>query len=137
MNSSRRDVLKLAAATAAVALWEAGPVLAAGEPHASDRILLANEDSSTLTVIDPARDEVLTTVNLTSFDEDPRPPFRFVTGGVMPTHVAMTGKPLYHGAIHLHGGAPSPDQRLSAFTGRGSSNVYLLDCESVGAARGT
>lgn len=126
---SRRDVLKTAAAGAATSGLPPTATFAAGEPavQPGDRILLSNEDSNTLTVIDPTRNEVLTTVNFTSFDEDARPPFRFVTGGVMPTHVAMVTKPLYHGAIHLHGGAPSPDQRLSAFTGRGSSNVYLLD----------
>lgn len=93
--------------------------------------LSSRSNSNTLSVIDPTRDEVLTTLNFTSFDEDQRPPFRFVTGGVMPTHVGMVTKPLYHGAIHLHGGSPSPDQRLSAFTGRGSSNVYLLDNQTL------
>jgi DNA-binding beta-propeller fold protein YncE len=78
-------------------------------------------------VIDPRTDTVETTVNLTSFDEDPRPPFRFVTGGIAPTHVAMVQKPLYHGAISIHGAAPSPDNGLIATTGRGSSNVYLID----------
>ena len=39
----------------------------------------------------------------------------------------MIGKPLYHGAIAIHGAAPSPDGRLIATTGRGSSNVYLID----------
>src|SRR5262249_23829992 len=72
-----------------------------------------------------------TTINLTSFDEDPRPPFRFVTGGVMPAHAAMVVKPLYHGAINIHGAAPSPDNRLLACTGRGSSNVYLVNLETM------
>ncbi|MGE7469334.1 hypothetical protein ACQKLX_07830 [Bosea sp. NPDC003192] len=51
-------------------------------PRAGDRVFLTNEDSNTLSVIDPVTDELLPTVNLTSFDEDPRPPFRFVTGNV-------------------------------------------------------
>ena len=55
----------------------------------------------------------------------------FVTGGVMPTHVAMVRKPLYHGAIDIHGAAPSPDDRLIATTGRGTSNVYLIDTASM------
>jgi YVTN family beta-propeller protein len=131
MEISRRDVLKVAAAgalavtvsdRAAVAQPAAG---AAIEPH--DRVFICNEDSNTLAVIDPRSNTVETTVNLTSFDEDPRPPFRFVTGGVMPTHPAMTGKPLYHGAILIHGAVPSPDGRYLASTGRGSSNVYLTD----------
>jgi DNA-binding beta-propeller fold protein YncE len=45
----------------------------------------------------------------------------------MPTHAAMIHKPLYHGAIAIHGAAPSPDNTLIATTGRGSSNVYLVD----------
>src|SRR5918993_3949960 len=100
----------------------AGPV-----PQAEDRVFICNEDSNTLSVIDPRTNTVETAVNLTSFDEDPRPPFRFVTGGTMPTHAAMIYKPLYHGAIAIHGAAPSPDNTLIATTGRGSSNVYLID----------
>jgi YVTN family beta-propeller protein len=99
--------------------------------NARDRVLICNEDSNTLSVIDPNTNNVATTINLTSFDEDPRPPFRFVTGGVVPTHAAMTVKPLYHGAINIHGAAPSPDNRLLASTGRGSSNVYLVDLETL------
>jgi DNA-binding beta-propeller fold protein YncE len=49
-------------------------------------VILCNEDSNTLSVIDPVTNTVAGTVNLTSFDADPRPPFRFVTGGVVPTH---------------------------------------------------
>lgn len=103
------------------------------EPSArpGDLVYVTNEDSNTMTVIDPVTNTVKGTVNLTSFDEDPRPPFQFVTGGVMPAHAAMTAKPLYHGAIHLHGAAPSPDQRLIASTGRGSSNVYLIDTQEM------
>lgn len=94
---------------------------------AQDRVFICNEDSNTLSVIDPNSNTVTGTVNLTSFDEDPRPPFRFATGGVMPTHVAMVRKALYHGAIDIHGAAPSPDNRLIATTGRGTSNIYLID----------
>jgi YVTN family beta-propeller protein len=92
-----------------------------------DRVLICNEDSNTLSVIDPATNTVSATINLTSFDADPRPPFRFATGGVIPTHAAMVNKPLYHGAINIHGAAPSPDQTMAAVTGRGSSNIYLVD----------
>jgi YVTN family beta-propeller protein len=95
-----------------------------------DRVFVCNEDSNTLAVIDPRTNTIETAVNLTSFDEDPRPSFRFVTGGVAPTHVAMVQKPLYHGAISIHGAAPSPDNSLIATTGRGSSNVYLIDTRS-------
>ena len=89
MEISRRDVLKGAAAgavVAAVGQAVAQPVTGAAiEPN--DRVFICNEDSNTLAVIDPRSNMVETTVNLTSFDEDPRPPFRFVTGGVMPTLV--------------------------------------------------
>jgi YVTN family beta-propeller protein len=47
-----------------------------------DRVFICNEDSNTLAVVDPNSNTVVQTVNLTSFDEDPRPPFRLVTGGV-------------------------------------------------------
>jgi YVTN family beta-propeller protein len=95
--------------------------------EAADRVFIANEDSNTISVIDPRTNTVDTTINLTSFDEDPRPPFRFVTGGVVPTHAAMINKPLYHGAIAVHGVVPSPDGRMLATSGRGSSNIYLID----------
>jgi YVTN family beta-propeller protein len=99
--------------------------------RASDRVFICNEDSNTLSVIDPETNTVSDTVNLTSFDEDPRPPFRLVTGGVTPTHLAMVRKPLYHGAIDIHGAAPSPDNAFIATTGRGTSNVYLIDAETL------
>jgi len=133
MGWTRREfVLRTGAAAVAAAM----PLGRAGSqaPSASkarDRVILCNEDSSTLSVIDPAANAVATTINLTSFDEDPRPPFRLVTGGVTPTHAAMVSKPLYHGAINIHGAAPSPDSRLLACTGRGTSNVYLVDLETL------
>ena len=132
MRFTRRDVLKLAALGALSSAAGMRPAMAAS-PMSSvadageDRVFICNEDSNTLSVISPYSNTVESTVNLTSFDEDPRPPFRFVTGGVVPTHAAMIHKPLYHGAISIHGAAPSPDSRLIATTGRGSSNVYLID----------
>ena len=100
-------------------------------PNSRDRVIICNEDSNTLSVIDPNTNTIATTINLTSFDEDPRPPFRLVTGGVTPSHMAMVTKPLYHGAINIHGAAPSPDNKLLASTGRGTSNVYLIDLETL------
>lgn len=41
----------------------------------TDRVFITNEDSNTISVIDPAKNAVDTTINLTTFDEDPRPPF--------------------------------------------------------------
>src|SRR4051794_21200877 len=129
MAVSRRTLLK-ATAVGAVAL-SLGPSARAAQRgaaiEADDRVFICNEDSNTISVIDPRSNTVDTTINLTSFDEDPRPPFRFVTGGVVPTHATMISKPLYHGAILLHGGVMSPDSRLLALTGRGASNVYLVD----------
>lgn len=130
MNETRRDFLKLAAAGLASSAW---PSLAQA-PDASigpeDRVYITNEDSNTIAVIDPRTNTVETTINLTSFDEDPRPPFRFVTGGVAAPHAAMIHKPLYHGCIDAHGAVPSPDGRYLATSGRGSSNVYLIDARS-------
>jgi len=134
MSLTRRDVLKLAALGA---LSGVAPAMAKSAQDSgladtgADRVFICNEDSNTLTVINPYSHTVESTVNLTSFDEDPRPPFRFVTGGVIPTHAAMIHKPLYHGAISIHGAAPSPDSRLIATTGRGSSNVYLIDTRTL------
>lgn len=131
MQFTRRDVLKLAALGALSTVAGTRPAMAASPMSSADagmdRVFICNEDSNTLTVINPYRNTVESTVNLTSFDEDPRPPFRFVTGGVVPTHAATIHKPLYHGAISIHGAAPSPDSGLIATTGRGSSNVYLID----------
>ena len=130
MNEQRRDFLKTTAALAAtVGLAPLHEVNAQPRSpvEAQDRVFITNEDSNTLTVINPATNTVETTINLTSFDEDARPPFRFVTAGVAPTHAAMIHKPLYHGCIDAHGAVPSPDGKLLATSGRGSSNVYLID----------
>ena len=140
LNDSRRDFLKVAAALPAVAAapWAlaqgpvampAPPLVVSTGPDIApvDRVFITNEDSNTISVINPMSNTVDTTVNLTSFDEDARPPFRFVTGGVMPTHAAMIHKPLYHGCIDAHGAVPNPDGTLLATSGRGSSNIYLID----------
>src|SRR5512144_429670 len=105
MDWTRREFITN---VSALAIGTAFPVSGALGQTASgansrDRVVLCNEDSNTLSVIDPNTNTVATTINLTSFDEDPRPPFRLVTGGVTPTHVAMVTKPLYHGAINIHG----------------------------------
>ena len=129
MNETRRDFLKIAAGAAAGALAPQVALAQAPQPSIGpdDRVYITNEDSNTIAVIDPRANTVETTINLTSFDEDPRPPFRFVTGGVAPTHAAMIHKPLYHGCVDAHGAVPSPDGRYLATSGRGSSNVYLID----------
>ena len=128
MDISRRRMLKvttLGALAVSMGRQVAEAQAPAGTPaiEPDDRVFIANEDSNTISVIDPRSNTVETTINLTSFDEDPRPPFRFVTGGVMPTHAAMIHKPLYHGAIAVHGVVPSPDGRMLATAGRGSSNL--------------
>jgi YVTN family beta-propeller protein len=130
---TRREFITKISAAAALAAFPFDRAMAQGAVGASsrDRVIICNEDSNTLSVIDPNTNTVATTINLTSFDEDPRPPFRLVTGGVTPTHIAMVTKPLYHGAINIHGAAPSPDNKLLACTGRGTSNVYLIDIETM------
>jgi YVTN family beta-propeller protein len=132
-NWTRREFISNVSAAALVAAFPFGRALAQGAAGANsrDRVLICNEDSNTLSVIDPNTNTVATSINLTSFDEDPRPPFRLVTGGVTPSHLAMVTKPLYHGAINIHGAAPSPDNKLLACTGRGTSNVYLIDLETM------
>src|SRR5919204_5496824 len=130
MDVNRREFLQLAAAGAAGVLVGEARAQAVVRPlsiDAQDRVFITNEDSNTISVIDPRSNTVDTTINLTSFDEDPRPPFRFVTAGVTPAHAAMIHKPLYHGCIDAHGAVPSPDGRMLATSGRGSSNVYLID----------
>lgn len=139
-DSDRRRILGFAALTVGTSILpalgcaqsptlNATPAAAAAAPDiaASDRVFITNEDSNTISVIDPSKNAVDTTINLTSFDEDARPPFRFVTGGVIPTHAAMIQKPLYHGCISAHGAVPNPDGTMLATSGRGSSNVYLID----------
>ncbi|MBN9454344.1 MAG: YncE family protein [Bosea sp.] len=128
IKPSRRAVIQGAAAVAlSPAVARAQSKSTESGPRAGDRVFLTNEDSNTLSVIDPVTDELLPTVNLTSFDEDSRPPFRFVTGNVTPTHGEMVQKPLYHGAISIHGCVPSPDSSMFATAGRGTSNLYLVD----------
>lgn len=130
MNTDRREILKYTLAATTVTAWPGAMAQnspAAGGIDPRDRVFITNEDSNTLVVIDPRSNKVETTINLTSFDEDPRPPFRYVTAGVAPTHAAMIHKPLYHGCIDAHGAVPSPDGKLLATSGRGSSNVYLID----------
>ena len=130
MNEHRRTFIKATfamAAAAGLSGTESARAQSAASIEAGDRVFITNEDSNTLVAIDPRSNSVETTISLTSFDEDPRPPFRFVTGGVMPPHAAMIHKPLYHGCIDAHGAVPSPDGRLLATSGRGSSNVYLID----------
>ena len=132
-NWTRREFITNVTTAAALAAFPFDRAFAQSSTGGSsrDRVIICNEDSNTLSVIDPNTNAVSTTINLTSFDEDPRPPFRLVTGGVTPTHLAMVTKPLYHGAINIHGAAPSPDNKLLACTGRGTSNVYLVDLETM------
>jgi YVTN family beta-propeller protein len=130
MSTTRRQVIAGATVSLAALSIQRSWAQSSLRPD-QDRVFICNEDSNTLAVIDPSSNTVVHTVNLTSFDEDPRPPFRFVTGGVTPSHLAMVRKPLYHGAIDIHGAAPSPDNSLIATTGRGTSNVYLTETASL------
>ncbi len=104
---------------------------AATEPNSSvnkagfkDRVFTANEDSNTVTVIDPETNTVEATVDLTGFD--PRAPF-----DPSKPLSSMHHRPLYNGAIDVHGLNASPDGKLIAVTARGSSNVYLIDAVNL------
>jgi len=130
MHTDRRRFIACSAGIATQAIWPTAMAMDHPAPHGvdrRDRVFITAEDSNTLVVIDPTTNQVETTVNLTSFDEDPRPPFQYATAGVSLPHAAMIHKPLYHGCIDAHGAAPSPDGTLLATSGRGSSNVYLID----------
>src|SRR5438105_10606761 len=127
MEVNRRQFLQLTGAALAAGAMREADAQSAARIEPQDRVFITNEDSNTISVIDPKSNAVDTTINLTSFDEDPRPPFRFVTAGVVPAHAAMIHKPLYHGCIDAHGCVPSPDGRMLATAGRGSSNVYFID----------
>jgi YVTN family beta-propeller protein len=78
MTLSRRSLLKVS--TVGVVGMTIGARGAAGQTtsppavEANDRVFICNEDSNTLSVIDPRTNTVDTTVNLTSFDEDPGRP---------------------------------------------------------------
>src|SRR5919206_5271027 len=97
MFLTRRSILQAGMGAATAGLLGAGTA-AAQQPGSTgiqpeDRVFICNEDSNTLSVIDPRSNTTEAAVNLTSFDEDPRPPFRFVTGGGAPTHAAGGQKP--------------------------------------------
>ena len=90
MTTQRRDILKYTLAAAAASALPAAHAQAPSGASAGaaatgidprDRVFITNEDSNTLVVIDPKTNTVESTINLTSFDEDPRPPFRYVTAG--------------------------------------------------------
>src|SRR5262245_55333945 len=97
MQSTRRQfITQMGVAAVAAAFPLKGALAQTGSAvNSNDRVILCNEDSNTLSVINPNNNSVAGTINLTSFDEDPRPPFRFVTGGITPTHAGMVTKPLY------------------------------------------
>lgn len=127
MDRSRRHFITRSAATALAAALPLDRTATAESLPATafqDMVLICNRDSNTLSVIDPGTNAIWDTINLTSFDEDPREPFRLAAGG-------MHATPLYHGAIGLHGASPSPDNRFLACTGLGSSNLYLIELESL------
>ena len=86
MDWTRREFVANIAALAIGATLPFGRALAqsASGANGRDRVLLCNEDSNTLSVIDPTTNTVAGTINLTSFDEDPRPPFRLVEIPVTP-----------------------------------------------------
>ena len=73
-NHFDRRTLLAGAATSAMFLAMPRARAQGTAAAAADRVYICNEDSNTLSVIDPQSNSVVGTVNLTSFDEDPRPP---------------------------------------------------------------
>jgi DNA-binding beta-propeller fold protein YncE len=124
MAMDRRAFLK-ATAAAAAGYAGASPAHAAAAPGAADRVFVINETSNTVCVIDPMQYDVESTINLTSFDEDTRPAYRYAA--TRDSGMDVTSAPLYHGCVRAHGAAASPDQALLAVAGRGSGNFYLID----------
>jgi len=129
MDISRRTILKASAlgafAVAARVRFVSAQTAGGSAIEPNDRVFIANEDSNTISVIDPRTNTVDTTINMTSFDEDPRPPFRYVTGGRC-RPCCHDPQALYHGAIDIHGVVPRRTDLL-ATAGRGSSNLYFID----------
>lgn len=74
---------------------------AASTAHVPDalHLILVRKINKSVTLIDPGSNTVETTLNLTSFYEDTRPPFLLVTGGLMPAFVSMIHKLLF---LRLH-----------------------------------
>lgn len=72
-------------------------------------VYVANEISNTVSVIDTGSNRVTATINIG--DENHH-------------------RPLYNGIIDAHGANRSPDGKLLAVTGRGSSNVLFIDTAS-------
>src|SRR4051812_24880082 len=89
MRLTRREILGASAAALVPVQPAAAQEATASGIEPEDRVFICNEDSNPLSVTDPQTNTADGAINLTSFDEDPRPPFRFVTGGITPTHVAM------------------------------------------------
>ena len=112
MTLTRREMVAGAAASSLISLTSAASAQPAASPG-EDRVFICNEDSNTLSIIDPRTNIVEGAVNLTSFDEDPRPPFRFVTGGVAPTHAGMIQKPRLERADRLGTQAGRPGEAAS------------------------
>lgn len=72
-------------------------------------VYTANEVSNTVSVIDTGKNAVVATIPIG--DEDHH-------------------RPLYNGIVDAHGANLSPDGRLLAVTGRGSSNVVFIDTQT-------
>ncbi len=89
---------------ALLAMTAAG-ILSSGVAEAGT-VYVANEVSNTVSVIDTATNRVTATIN--AGDENHH-------------------RPLYNGIIDAHGANLSPDGKLLAVTGRGSSNVLFID----------
>jgi YVTN family beta-propeller protein len=85
--------------------------LAHAAPHAGDRVYTADQNTNTVSVIDPVRNALLGQIQL---------------GNVRPDVLS----PLYRGEINVHGMGFSPDHKTLIVVSNGSNSVTFIDTET-------
>ncbi len=88
-----------------------GTHLAAAEPRPQDRVYTADQNSNTVSVIDPANNKLLGQIRL---------------GNARPDVLS----PLYKGELNVHGLGFSPDHRTLIAVSNGSNSVAFIDTAS-------
>jgi YVTN family beta-propeller protein len=85
--------------------------LAHAAPHAGDRVYTADQNTNTVSVIDPVHNTLLGQIQL---------------GNVRPDVLS----PLYRGEINVHGMGFSPDHKTLVVISNGSNSVTFIDTET-------